>query len=137
MRQAPDDGISRTALAPAPPAPVIRLHYAAGKFGSITQYTLPGHLQAEVIQTTERGQIRAGEGSVGHVEVLRVEGVRTPTSSEDLDTHPGTNAPTPSTPSTVKSRIPALALVRAFMPRFRCRFGGFLLHWGLLRQAVV
>ena len=39
---------------------------------------LPGDLQPELVQAAERGQVRAGEGSVRHVEVFRMGGVRTP-----------------------------------------------------------
>ena len=38
--------------------------------------TVPDGLQAELLEPTERGQIRVGEGSVSHVEVLRMGGVR-------------------------------------------------------------
>jgi hypothetical protein len=39
---------------------------------------LPGYLQSELIEAAERGQIRASEGSVRHVEVFQLGGVRTP-----------------------------------------------------------
>ena len=39
---------------------------------------LPGHLQPELIEAAERGQIRASEGSVRHVEVFQLGSVRTP-----------------------------------------------------------
>jgi hypothetical protein len=39
---------------------------------------LPHNDEAELVQTAERGQVRAGEGSVGHVEVFRMGGVGTP-----------------------------------------------------------
>ena len=38
---------------------------------------LPDSLQPELLEPAERGQIRVGEGSVSHVEVLRMSGVRT------------------------------------------------------------
>src|SRR5690606_32501428 len=38
---------------------------------------LADDLQAEVVQAGERGQVRAREGSVEHVEVFRVAGVGT------------------------------------------------------------
>ena len=37
--------------------------------------TLTRHLQAQVIQACERAQVRAIEGSIGHVEVFRMDGV--------------------------------------------------------------
>jgi len=38
---------------------------------------LPDDLEAERFQTAERGQVRASEGSVTHVEVFRMGGVTT------------------------------------------------------------
>lgn len=38
---------------------------------------LSGDLQAELVEAAERGHMRAGEGTVGHVEVFRVGGVGT------------------------------------------------------------
>src|SRR4051812_38737395 len=39
---------------------------------------LTDDLQAEVVKPAERGQVRASEGSVRHVEVFRMGSVRTP-----------------------------------------------------------
>jgi hypothetical protein len=39
---------------------------------------LTDDLQAEVVNPAERGQVRASEGSVRHVEVFRMGSVRTP-----------------------------------------------------------
>ena len=36
---------------------------------------LAGHFQAQVIQVRERAQVRAIKGSIGHVEVFRMDGV--------------------------------------------------------------
>jgi hypothetical protein len=38
---------------------------------------LPDDDEAELVQTAERGQVRADEGSVGHVEVFQMGGVGT------------------------------------------------------------
>ena len=38
---------------------------------------LPGHFQTKLIKPAERGEVRASEGSVMHVEVFRMVGVRT------------------------------------------------------------
>jgi len=38
---------------------------------------LARHLQPQVIQARERAQIRAIKGSIGHVEVFRMDGVGT------------------------------------------------------------
>ena len=57
--------------------PVIRLAHPAGQHRAIGLQTLPGHDQAELIETAERAQVRASEGSVAHVEVFQVDGVGT------------------------------------------------------------
>lgn len=38
-------------------------------------HVLAGHFQAKVIQARERAQVRAIKGSIGHVEVFRMDGV--------------------------------------------------------------
>ena len=38
---------------------------------------LPDDFEAELLQASERGQVRASEGSVGHVEVFPMGGMRT------------------------------------------------------------
>ena len=35
----------------------------------------PSYFQAQVIQVRERAQVRAIKGSIGHVEVFRMDGV--------------------------------------------------------------
>src|SRR5664279_116623 len=60
-----------------PVAPVIRLNDAARQYRAIGREMLADHLQAEPVQTSERGQIRVGEGSVRHVGVFQIEGVGT------------------------------------------------------------
>ncbi|MDP9466824.1 MAG: hypothetical protein M3P31_06255, partial [Actinomycetota bacterium] len=64
---------------------------------------LPGHLQAELVQTAKGGQIRAGEGSVQQRRGPSVEASELP-SLKDLDPHPGNDAPKIPTLSSVKSR---------------------------------
>ena len=49
----------------------------AGQHRPIRLQSLAHGLQTEVIQPSERGQVRASEGSVRHVEVFRMGGVRT------------------------------------------------------------
>jgi len=34
---------------------------------------LPGHLEPELVEAAERGQVRADEGSVRHVEVFQMD----------------------------------------------------------------
>jgi len=73
------DGVSQYALGPAPatPAILVTVHDAAFQHGSIRLKTLPDGFKAKVIQAAEGGQVRASEGSVGHVEVFRMGGLRT------------------------------------------------------------
>ena len=77
VRQRPGDGVARHALTPAPSAPAVVLHDAAGQHRPIRLQSLADDFQAEVIETSERGQVRASEGSVRHVGVFRMGGVRT------------------------------------------------------------
>ena len=44
----------------------------------VWQHALARHFQAQVIQASERAQIRAIKDSIGHVEVFRMDGVGTP-----------------------------------------------------------
>src|SRR5699024_10979624 len=102
---------ARGALAPAAPAPPVRLDDPALKHRPIGLEALADDLQAELVQTDERGQVRADEGSVRHVEVFRMGSVRTPIigrprplSAErraDAYAHAATG---PSTPWILKSR---------------------------------
>ena len=78
VRQQPGHGVPKNTLSPAPPAPVIRVHDPARQDGPDRLEPLAGDLQAELVQTGEGGQVRAREGSVGHVEVFRMGSVRTP-----------------------------------------------------------
>jgi hypothetical protein len=73
------DGVSQHTLDPAPatPAILVTVHDAAFQHGPIRLKTLPNGFKAELIQAAERGQVRTGEGSVGHVEVFRMGGIRT------------------------------------------------------------
>jgi len=50
-------------------APLIRLHDPAGQDRTIRLEPLPDSMKAELVQVGECGQVRAGEGSVRHVEV--------------------------------------------------------------------
>src|SRR5699024_2980994 len=78
VRQLASDGVARGALAPAPSAPAVIGHDAAGQHRPIGLQPLAHDLQAEVIEASERGQVRGSEGSVRHVEVFPVGSVRTP-----------------------------------------------------------
>jgi hypothetical protein len=56
---------------------VIGLQDPARQDRAIGLQTLADHDQAELIQAAERGQVRAAEGSVRHVEVFQMGGVGT------------------------------------------------------------
>jgi len=74
VRQLPRDGVPGSSCTPAASAPalgaVIGLQDPARQDRAIGLQTLADHDQAELIQAAERGQVRAAEGSVRHVEVF-------------------------------------------------------------------
>lgn len=74
------DGIPRHALRTAPATPVVAVtvHDAALQHSPIRLELLPDGFETELLKAAECGQIRGGEGSVGHVEVFQIGGVRTP-----------------------------------------------------------
>jgi hypothetical protein len=76
VRQLPDDGIARDALAAAGPAPLVRLEDSAGQERTVRFEALPSHDETEPVESAERGQVRAGEpgrsDSVRHVEVFQM-----------------------------------------------------------------
>ena len=78
VSQAPDHRVAYDAFAPTLSAPPVLTHYLAGQDGPIASYTLARHLQSQVIQACEGAQVRAIKGSIGHVEVFRMDGVGTP-----------------------------------------------------------
>ena len=75
VRQAPDYRVTRLALAPAAATPPILTNDAACQHCVVWLNALAGHFQAQVIQARERAQVRAIKGSIGHVEVFRMDGV--------------------------------------------------------------
>ena len=77
MRQAPDYRVTCDALAPAAATPPVLTDNAARQHCMVWPHALAHHLQAQVIQTRERAQIRAIKDSIGHVEALRMDGVGT------------------------------------------------------------
>jgi hypothetical protein len=87
------DGVSQWALGPAAVTPQVRVGHPALEHGPIRLKTLADDRQAEVVQAAEHGQVRASEGSVEHVEVFRMAGMRNPILG-DLDPHPASGAPT-------------------------------------------
>jgi len=77
VRQTPDHGVAWVPFAAAAPTPTVRLDDAARQDRSIGFESLPDDLQAKLVEPAEHGQVRAGEGSVRHVEVFQMSGVRT------------------------------------------------------------
>ena len=75
MRQAPDYRVTRHALAPAASTPPILTNDAACQHCVVWLNALAGYFQAQVIQARERAQVGAIKGSIGHVEVFRMDGV--------------------------------------------------------------
>ena len=75
MRQAPDYRVTRLALAPAAATPPILTNDAACQHCVVWLNALAGYFQAQVIQARERAQVGAIKGSIGHVEVFRMDGV--------------------------------------------------------------
>ena len=75
VRQAPDHRVTSHALTPAALAPPILSNNAACQHCMVWPHVLAGHFQAKVIQARERAQVRAIKGSIGHVEVFRMDGV--------------------------------------------------------------
>lgn len=78
MGQLARDRVPHGALAAATLAPAIRLDDPAGQHRTVRLKPSPVNFQAELIQPGERGQARAREGRVRHVEVFQMGCVRTP-----------------------------------------------------------
>jgi len=81
VRQLTGDAVARACFGSAaatPPGELVSLDDPTGQHRTIRFKPLPDHLQAELVEAAERAQIRAGEGSVKHVEVFLLGGVRTP-----------------------------------------------------------
>jgi len=93
VRQPPDHRVPGRALASAVTTPSVGLDNPAPENRPIGLQPLPEHFEPEIIKTSERGQVRAGEGSVRHVEVFQMDG-KSPPSSGDFDPCPATDAPT-------------------------------------------
>jgi hypothetical protein len=81
VRQPTDRGVARSAFAAAAAAPLVSFDHPARQHRPVRLNTLPDHLQAELVKATEGRQISAAEagarGSVVHVEVFQMGGVRT------------------------------------------------------------
>ena len=75
VRQAPDHRVTRLALAPAAAAPPVLTNDAACQHCMVWPHALASYFQTQVIQARERAQVGAIKGSIGHVEVFRMDGV--------------------------------------------------------------
>ena len=71
------DGVARATFLPAAPTPSVLGNDPTGQQRPIGLEALSGHLQPELVEAAERGQVRAREGSVRHVEVFQMGGVGT------------------------------------------------------------
>ena len=78
MCETAGDSVTRRSLTTATPAPPVGLNSPARKHGAVGLETLSGDLQTELVESAECGQVRTGECSVQHVEVLQGGSVRTP-----------------------------------------------------------
>lgn len=77
MRKPPDHRVPRNPFAAAAMAPLVELDDAASDHRAVGLEPLPNGFETELIQSAERGQVKASEGSVVHVEVFRMGSVRT------------------------------------------------------------
>lgn len=108
MRQESHHRAPDEALAAAVSAPVVGVDRAAGQDRAVGFDALAGDFQPEAVETAETSQIRAREGSVGHVEVFQMGSVRTSIFGGPRPLQPAAT-PQPRTalptPSIVKSQI--------------------------------
>lgn len=72
--------------------------------GPVVADVLPNNFEAELVEAAEHGQVRGGEGSVGHVEVFRMASVRTPIIGGPRPTSADRHAQRRATPSAAKSQ---------------------------------
>ena len=70
VRQFPNHAVTRRSVAAAAVAPVIRPDRATQQHCALAGEVLADDGQAEIVEPAERGKVRRGEGSVGHVEVF-------------------------------------------------------------------
>ena len=92
VRQAPDYRATRNALAPAASAPPVLTSNTARQHCMVW---LTRHPQPQVIQARERAQIRAITDSIGHVEVVQMDGVGVSTIGRPRPL-PGHDTPNPA-----------------------------------------
>ena len=132
VRKPSGHAVPHDALTTAAPAPQIRLlrlgigGNPARQDRTIGLHMLGDHHKPEVVQAAERGQVRADEGNVGHVEVFRLGGVRTPILGRPRPSSRERRAD-PATPSSAKSPF-ALALPEVLSVFVLAGGDDFLIH---------
>ena len=57
--------------------PLVGTNGTTSQYRAVEFELLPRDLKTKLIKPTKRGQVRASEGDVGHVEVSRMDGVIT------------------------------------------------------------
>src|SRR5690606_2141737 len=88
MRQPAHHRIAHDSLAAAAAAPPVRLDDPTRQLGTVGLDALTHDLQTELIEATERGQVRAVEGSVAHGRGLSAGWRREPPSWKTSATLP-------------------------------------------------
>lgn len=119
MRQASHYRAPDPALAAAVVTPIIGFRRPAGEDRTFGFNALASDFQPEATKTAETSQIRAREGSVGHVEVFQMGSVRTPIFGGPRPLQP---AATPQP----RTALPTPSFMKSpFGERF---FGGWVWH---------
>jgi hypothetical protein len=75
--QWPDHRVPGRSLTAATATPSVRCNDPAREDRTVRVEPLPDDFKTELVKPAERGQVRAGEGSVKHVEVFQMGSVRT------------------------------------------------------------
>ena len=112
VSQAPDHRVTCLALAPAVAAPPVLTNDAACQHCVVWPHALASYFQAQVIQVRERAQVGAIKGSIGHVEVFRMDGVGISIIERPRPLH---NHDTPNStqhPYTLKCEEPVIQVAR-------------------------
>jgi hypothetical protein len=117
VRQPPGHAVARRSLRSTAATPPVELTGVdpAGQHRPIRLEPLTHDLQAEFVEAAEHAQVRAREGSVRHVEVFRLGGVRTPIIGRPRPS-PATDAPSAER-YTLNAEEPAIARLAVFTVR--------------------
>jgi hypothetical protein len=75
--QWPDHRVPGRPLTAATATPAVRCDDPTHEDRTVRVEPLPDDFKTELVEPAERGQVRAGEGSVKHVEVFQMGSVRT------------------------------------------------------------